>query len=681
MLAKSFLHFRGIGPIQEKRLWENGIFTWDGMIQEKYPLLTEFQQSDENQDILKEYRTALLNKDADLFAEKLNKREHYRIALTFPDATMFLDIETTGLSRHYDAVTLVGWSIGNRYEILLQGGDASKFYEDLACAKVLVTFNGTVFDLPFIRKTYPNVKLPAAHIDLRFLCKRVGMTGGQKIIEETIGVLRHRSIEHLRGEMAPVLWYRYRYGDMNALKNLIIYNHADIEGMKKILDVALRKLWDKEGLPSAIKPSRRFADKKSSISWGKLALRPYTGPKGPRITIDSLLSNSLRNPKIVGIDLTGSEERASGWCYLTGKVAHTKTIHSDQDILNSIRELNPHLISIDSPLSLPEGRITETDDDPGRHKYGIMRRCERMLKKRGINVYPCLIPSMQKLTARGRRLSLILRSEGFPVIESYPGAAQDIMDIPRKRAGLEYLIQGLRSFGIQGDFTNGRANHDELDAITSAVVGMFFWAGYFEALGDNIEEYLIIPNLTAKPRIGKRLVLGFSGSISAGKTTAALMLKREGFATIRFSQILESRLRKEGRPINRYSLQQIGIEVNHTKGEQRRLCYDVIQALGNNARIAIDGLRHPEDHAFMVEHYGPDFYHIHIEANEEIRCDRYIKNGHSPNEFQEACNHSVERNIPRLKNLAHVVIRNEQTKVALRDTLVSIVLSRQMNRS
>ena len=47
---------------------------------------------------------------------------------------------------------------------------------------------------------------------------------------------------------------------------------------------------------------------------------------------------------------------------------------------------------------------------------------------------------MRMLTERGIHLAARFRALGIPVIESYPGAAQDIMRIPRKRAGLEYLI-------------------------------------------------------------------------------------------------------------------------------------------------------------------------------------------------------------------------------------------------
>jgi predicted nuclease with RNAse H fold len=146
-------------------------------------------------------------------------------------------------------------------------------------------------------------------------------------------------------------------------------------------------------------------------------------------------------------------------------------------------------------LTLPKGRTTVFNDDPGRKEFGIMRHCERTLKRRGVNVYPCLIDSMQKLTKRGMELAETFRKLGIPVIESYPGAAQDIMKIPRKRASLEYLEKGLANFGIEGEYTRQTVSHDELDAITSALVGLFFWSGRFERLGTIEEDYLIIPDL------------------------------------------------------------------------------------------------------------------------------------------------------------------------------------------
>ena len=216
------------------------------------------------------------------------------------------------------------------------------------------------------------------------------------------------------------------------------------------------------------------------------------------------------------------------------------------------------MISIDSPLSLPKGRLTVDDEDPGRKIYGITRACERMLKKRGVNVYPSLIRSMQGLTARGRTLAKYFRGYGIPVIESYPGAAQDIMRIPRKQAGLAFLRDGLAEFGIEGEFCDKTVSHDELDAITSAVVGLFFWSGKFEGLGNNEEEYLIIPNIDIDQNTKKKQkVIGFSGSIASGKTTAAMSLELSGFHYARFSLVLEDILKERGVEPSREALQQI----------------------------------------------------------------------------------------------------------------------------
>jgi predicted nuclease with RNAse H fold len=89
----------------------------------------------------------------------------------------------------------------------------------------------------------------------------------------------------------------------------------------------------------------------------------------------------------------------------------------------------------------------------------------------------------------------MFREMGFIVIESYPGAAQDIMGIPRKQKGLNHLIGGLQAFGIRGQVNKPDVTHDEIDAVTSAVVGYFYLVGHYEALGNEVEDYLIIPSI------------------------------------------------------------------------------------------------------------------------------------------------------------------------------------------
>jgi predicted nuclease with RNAse H fold len=86
-----------------------------------------------------------------------------------------------------------------------------------------------------------------------------------------------------------------------------------------------------------------------------------------------------------------------------------------------------------------------------------------------------------------------LREAGLKVIESYPGAAQDLLGIPRKGSSLEELKWGLARAGIRGEYLHTKVTHDEVDAITSALVGLFYLADDYIALGNAAEDYLIIP--------------------------------------------------------------------------------------------------------------------------------------------------------------------------------------------
>jgi hypothetical protein len=55
------------------------------------------------------------------------------------------------------------------------------------------------------------------------------------------------------------------------------------------------------------------------------------------------------------------------------------------------------------------------------------------------------------------------------------------------------LLRGLRQFGYE---IEGEKSHDELDAITSALVGHFYLADQYEAIGADDEGDMIIPRST-----------------------------------------------------------------------------------------------------------------------------------------------------------------------------------------
>jgi uncharacterized protein YprB with RNaseH-like and TPR domain len=118
---------------------------------------------------------------------------------------LFLDVETTGLSRYYDELTLVGWVLDGVYRVRIAGDDPEPLLSALLTASVLVTFNGTLFDLAFLTKSFPGLSLPKIHADLRFLAKRAGLTGGQKVIEKELGIQIRKGVEDLDGAQAVLL--------------------------------------------------------------------------------------------------------------------------------------------------------------------------------------------------------------------------------------------------------------------------------------------------------------------------------------------------------------------------------------------------------------------------------------------------------------------------------------------
>jgi len=190
--------------------------------------------------------------------------------------------------------------------------------------------------------------------------------------------------------------------------------------------------------------------------------------------------------KILGIDLAGSEKRKTGICILNEKMeANCFCLLKDKEILNLIEKEKPNLIAIDAPLSLPKGRKSL------KRKSKIhFRECDRELWKLKIKFFPITLGPMRKLTERGIKLRKILEKK-WKVIEVYPGATQDILKVKRKQKGLKRLKKGLEKLGIK--ILKQNPNGDELDAITCAFTGFLYLKGNFNAIGEEAEGQIILP--------------------------------------------------------------------------------------------------------------------------------------------------------------------------------------------
>jgi predicted nuclease with RNAse H fold len=99
---------------------------------------------------------------------------------------------------------------------------------------------------------------------------------------------------------------------------------------------------------------------------------------------------------------------------------------------------------------------------------------------------------MRMLTERGIRLATILSSMGHVLLETYPGAAQDVWGIPRQR-NIPGLRRGLKRFV---DFGRQPLTCHELDAVTCALLAKLHKQGRTELIGRADEGWMVLPGFS-----------------------------------------------------------------------------------------------------------------------------------------------------------------------------------------
>ncbi len=242
MLRQTFLHIPGVGYRTEERLWKAGVTSWDafpgGQTKARIPRTLARRIDDE----LERSEDALRRRKYRYFAENLTSREHWRAWPDFRTDVAFLDIETTGLSIGRDGVTVVGLYDGRRKRSFIKGINLDELPEALEPVRMLVTFNGQRFDVPFLRRAFPRARLDQIHIDLVHPLHRLGFYGGLKRIESRLGINRSAETEGLSGFDAVELWHAYENGDDDALDLLVAYNLEDVVNLETLTEFAYAEL-------------------------------------------------------------------------------------------------------------------------------------------------------------------------------------------------------------------------------------------------------------------------------------------------------------------------------------------------------------------------------------------------------------------------------------------------------
>lgn len=168
------------------------------------------------------------------------------------------------------------------------------------------------------------------------------------------------------------------------------------------------------------------------------------------------------------------------------------------------------------------------------------------------------------------------------------------------------------------------------------------------------------------------MLVGISGRICAGKTTAARMLEQTGFAYTRISLVIDAEIRRVGGVLDRATRQRVGMELHDSRG-QEWLCEQAVHLIDESHQdIVVDGLRFPEDCAYFASRYGESFVHLHLVTDALLRAERCSRAGEAT-DLAVADAQPVEQHIDQIGALATATIDNNGAMMALEQAIGDVI--------
>jgi uncharacterized protein YprB with RNaseH-like and TPR domain len=237
MIRHSFILLPKVGEASERKLWRKGVRTWEDFISADSLEGVSAERKEKMTSQLVDASCFLGKRETEYFCQCLPRREHWRLYEELKGDAAFLDIETDGVDRHAH-VTIVGIHSHEGFVTLTRGEDlsADAIRHALRGKKMLVTFNGSSFDLPMLEKEFPFSVPKVPHMDLRHMCPRVDIHGGLKDVEIQLGMRRPAELEYLRSSDAVHLWHAWKRGSHGALRTLQRYNEQDCVNLENVAD-------------------------------------------------------------------------------------------------------------------------------------------------------------------------------------------------------------------------------------------------------------------------------------------------------------------------------------------------------------------------------------------------------------------------------------------------------------
>jgi hypothetical protein len=244
MLQNTFIHIPQVSSNAEINIWKNNIHTWNDFLDKQSLLKISSTKKSVIASNLDKSFDALKHKDFNFF-KTLPNNQHWRMYTVLSNRACFLDIETTGLSKYNNEITLIGIHGNDETKIFMNGKNLEQFDKELKKYDMIITFNGKCFDMPFIKQKFPAASLDHYHVDLRYVMADLGLRGGLKKIEVEEGIARDSDLNGVDGFEAVRLWHKYQRGDNSSLVTLKKYLTADVENLKILMDRAVIRMKQK----------------------------------------------------------------------------------------------------------------------------------------------------------------------------------------------------------------------------------------------------------------------------------------------------------------------------------------------------------------------------------------------------------------------------------------------------
>ncbi|MBR6057791.1 MAG: ribonuclease H-like domain-containing protein [Victivallales bacterium] len=252
-LRQAFTHFPNIGPVRLKMLLEAGIRSWEDIGPFPPPELHAW-----NAFWPPIYQTAIECREADaandiqFFIEHLAPQDRWRLLHKHWPQCAFLDIETSGLDFDAD-ITVISVFYQHQVQLFVKDENIDDFPDFLLTLPFIVTYNGSTFDIPKITRFFNLPPLPVPHIDLRWLCQRLDLTGGLKPIEQMLGIIRPQDLQGTDGDDAIQLWQQWQaFHAPHARYLLMKYCAADTLSLELVTD----RILEQHGFPVAARPQQ-----------------------------------------------------------------------------------------------------------------------------------------------------------------------------------------------------------------------------------------------------------------------------------------------------------------------------------------------------------------------------------------------------------------------------------------